>query len=419
MSRKTDVVVVGSGLSGLMAALAAGERGKRVTLLSFGAGALSIGSGCVDLLGYLDGNPVQGDPLEALHSLPPEHPYKKVGPAGIKAALEFFSDFCAREGSPLLPRVPRNRLLPTIMGTLKPSYLCPPSYDADLLQQARRVLVASVSGLKDCHPGLIVEQLRRYPFLADKEYREVVLPSPFGKTHRNITPLDVARYVDTEAGTVWLTDTLAPQLGDADLVLVPPVCGTRSDVWRILHKRLGCPLLEMLSIPPGVSGLRLRQMLLRALHRAGVEIVENVFVTRAEVEGTRCTALITDGFDHERAYPAEAFIIATGGFMGGGFASTPGEAREAIFGLPLHLPGGVKVPVDPTDWSAPDIFAAHPFARMGVAVDDALHPVDDHGAILLENVCFVGRSLGGYDFAVEKSGNGVALATGWHAAQHI
>ena len=104
--------------------------------------------------------------------------------------------------------------------------------------------------------------------------------------------------------------------------------------------------------------------------------------------------------------------------MGGGFASEPGVAREAIFGLPLCLPNG-GVPDDPTDWSDPDIFGSHPFAMMGVAVDDALRPVDDTGAPRLENVHFAGRSLGGYDFSTEKSGNGVALATGWHAAQHV
>ena len=33
----------------------------------------------------------------------------------------------------------------------------------------------------------------------------------------------------------------------------------------------------------------------------------------------------------------------------------------------------------------------------------------------MTNVFFAGRSLAGYDFATEKSGHGVALATGWKA----
>ena len=40
------------------------------------------------------------------------------------------------------------------------------------------------------------------------EFTEVVLPSPLGKTHRNITALDLARYVDRPEGVFWLADAL-------------------------------------------------------------------------------------------------------------------------------------------------------------------------------------------------------------------
>ena len=57
MSRTTDILVVGSGMAGLMAAIVASGQGKRVTLLSRGCGSLNIGSGCVDVLGYVNGLP--------------------------------------------------------------------------------------------------------------------------------------------------------------------------------------------------------------------------------------------------------------------------------------------------------------------------------------------------------------------------
>ena len=46
---------------------------------------------------------------------------------------------------------------------------------------------------------------------------------------------------------------------------------------------------------------------------------------------------------------------------------------------------------------------------------DMMVGIDNEGNVLLSNVRFAGRILGGYDFAAEKSGHGVALATGWHA----
>ena len=73
------------------------------------------------------------------------------------------------------------------------------------------------------------------------------------------------------------------------------------------------------------------------------------------------------------------------------------------------------MPENTEEWSSPSIFGDSLFARMGVKVNDALKPVDAEGNVILNNVRFAGRILGGYDFATEKSGHGVALATGWHA----
>ena len=80
------------------------------------------------------------------------------------------------------------------MGTLKPSGLCPASADGDLLLKARKVAVVTIGGLRDCQPNLIIKQFRRYPALKGIDFTEVVLPSPLGKTHRNMTALDLARY---------------------------------------------------------------------------------------------------------------------------------------------------------------------------------------------------------------------------------
>ena len=68
--RNSDVLVIGAGMSGLVAALAAARRGRKVTVLSRGVGALAIGSGCVDVLGYVNGQAVSGHPLDAIESLP-------------------------------------------------------------------------------------------------------------------------------------------------------------------------------------------------------------------------------------------------------------------------------------------------------------------------------------------------------------
>lgn len=138
-------------------------------------------------------------------------------------------------------------------------------------------------------------------------------------------------------------------------------------------------------------------------------MVENAAVTAALTRGTRCDGLVVG--DTNTVYRAKEYIIATGGLFSGGITTSPGQAREAIFGLPIPMPACIE------EWSCKRFFgrSPHPFAAMGVAVDKELRPIAPQGTVLYENVRFIGRSLAGYDFAAEKSGSGVALATGWFA----
>ncbi|WP_299395567.1 anaerobic glycerol-3-phosphate dehydrogenase subunit GlpB [uncultured Desulfovibrio sp.] len=418
MSRTTDILVVGSGMAGLMAAIVACSQGKRVTLLSRGCGSLSIGSGCVDVLGYANGRPVEGNPLDALDALPERHPYRLVGRDGVAQALALLRDVCARHGAPLESSAGGNRRVPTILGTLKPTWLTLPSGRGELLEKAGSALVVSVDGLKDSHPALATAQLRRYPHLAGISWHEAHLENPIPGAHRNLSPLDIARYVESPEGVSWLTAGLRKALraAPADVVLLPPVCGLGDAAWQAVSAAVPVPLIEMPTLPPGVGGLRLYTALKDELREHDVDMVENARITGADCDGRRCAALVAETACGLRRFAARAFVMATGGFMGGGFLSSPGEAREAVFGLPVLQADGAPLPRRPEDWSDRDIFGNHAFASAGVMVDAAMSPLRLDGMPALDNVFFAGRSVGGYDFASEKSGNGVAVATAWRAA---
>ena len=66
---RMDTVIIGGGLSGLTCGIALAKRGQRDTIVASGQSTLLFNGGSMELLGYIDGKPVNA-PLEAINSLP-------------------------------------------------------------------------------------------------------------------------------------------------------------------------------------------------------------------------------------------------------------------------------------------------------------------------------------------------------------
>ena len=56
--RHSDILVVGAGMAGLLAAVSGSESGLFVSVFSEGAGGISIGSGGVGFFGYFYGKKI-------------------------------------------------------------------------------------------------------------------------------------------------------------------------------------------------------------------------------------------------------------------------------------------------------------------------------------------------------------------------
>ena len=227
MSRIVDVLVAGSGMAGLVAALTAASQGKKVRMLTTGMGSLAISGGNVDVLAYADGRYVS-DPWAGMALLPAEHPYRLMGAECVREAIAFFlRQMEARQWPMQAASTPSgqacNVQMPTIMGTLKPTHLLPAGVNIKALNEARRILVVSVEGLRDCRPALVISQLQRYRAWADREFAQLTVSSPLGETHRSATALDLARLMDKPQSRQWLLEALKSHAGSCDLVLLPPV----------------------------------------------------------------------------------------------------------------------------------------------------------------------------------------------------
>ena len=87
----------------------------------------------------------------------------------------------------------------------------------------------------------------------------------------------------------------------------------------------------------------------------------------------------------EYSLAAVSFILATGGFLGGGLIAEPGQVREPIFDFLLAKTA------EQACWQDRRLFAKgpQPIALVGVAVDEALRPAGENKQAMI----FVLRNL--------------------------
>jgi glycerol-3-phosphate dehydrogenase subunit B len=413
-----DVIVVGTGVAGLVAGVRLAQGGARVLVLAKGIGATHLAGATIDVLGY-DPERVES-PEEALPRLiaaRPDHPYARLGVPAVAEALTWLHDEVA--AGPLAPYgyaggIEENLLLPTAIGAPKPTAMAPQTMLAgDLRSDERPICVVGFRQLKDFHPHLCAENLAGATAGARIEARGIELDLPVsGRVDENAQ--GIARQMEDAVFRGALVQQLAARLHLDERVGLPAVLGARDPhgVWTELEHRLGRPVFEIPTLPPSVPGMRLYTILRAALRAAGGRQVLGPEVVGPVAAGPRVEGVRVRVGRREEVRRAEHVILATGGFASGGLVlDSAWQARDAALGLPLS---GLPEPGAPR--FVPRYFDDQPMARVGIAVDDELRPVDAHGEPVYENVRVVGASMAGAVPWKEKSGDGISLASGHRAA---
>jgi glycerol-3-phosphate dehydrogenase subunit B len=435
-----DVVVVGGGLAGSTAALAAararpgadvvlvpqpdrdapwpgndlGDAGESAVRSSFASA-----SGLVEVLGKRpDRDGFVTDPFAALDVLPPSHPYSVVGPAALREALALFDDVTVdRYGG---DRTDTNALLPTPWGRLRPTARYPAAFGAGLAADRAATTLVGFDELTALDAPLVAERLAEaLPYLVNG--LSVGFPADIeaGPGPVDRTPLSCADRLDaaeeesdseeaTNAVVDGIVEALDVHLGTKDRAGFPAVLGLdRTDrIRERLADRLGVRVFEVGLGPPSVPGMRLGGLFADALADAGVDILPGT------VEGVATTTDRVDRIDVDGTQiKGDAFVLATGGVADGGLVAGRDGVREPVFGC------RVDVPDDRAVWTDRRPVGDHAFARFGVDFDDVLRPLGGRGAVAFENLRVAGRLLGGHDYTAETSGSGIAIATGYVAGR--
>jgi glycerol-3-phosphate dehydrogenase subunit B len=407
-----DVVVIGAGLAGMCAALAAAEKGRKVLLAARGLGTLHLASGLINLVTYypLDSRIVAENPGAALDNLVREHPGHPLAVAGPAAVRDGFSSFRAVLDLLKLPyagSIEKSTMIPCPIGTLAPASLYPALREVDIFS-FEKILVAGFEGHGDFSPPYVAGNLEKQVGRAIAHTR-LDAGLPLTRCHNS---RDVASFL--EGSPDDLLRALASKTKGADLLLLPAVLGLERhiEMLQAIEEGAGCRVLEIPTIPPSVQGGRLAERLLRHCAFLGVEFLVGSPVAAARVRGRSCieTSLEIPG-GRMRRLEAASFVLATGGILGEGLEVLPKGIRETV----LNLPTVCEEPVCREDMLS---LAGHGFSRSGVMVNESMQPLDPStGEVVMENVFVCGATLAGFDPIAERNGHGVALVTGYKAGR--
>jgi glycerol-3-phosphate dehydrogenase len=422
--RTPDVLIIGAGLSGLVAANKAAEEGLKVRLIASGWGSLFWQTGCIDILGHNPEDPgsIAISPHESILRLKKgnrNHPYAHVDISSIEKAIEMLQIKCEAAGYPMHGSLVRNMLLPTAFGAARPTCLSPETMIAGDLSNNDPILVIGFEGYVDFYPELIADNIEALGIPT----RSIRLDLPSLRTRRFINSRSLADLFETRAFQVEVIKEIKRQLTTltgfrSARIAFPAVLGIREPVQikASLEEELGNPVFEIPTLPPSIPGIRLHNILTRSIELNGGQVHNGMSVIRSQVKANHVDAVYSEAAARVLEHSAKKFVLATGGILGGGLITDfEGKVREPIFNLP------VDYPADQKDWFHNQFLSkqGHPIFQVGIRTDKNFRVIGKSGDVRYENLVAIGNSLLGFDSIRERSREGIDLITGYFVGKNL
>ncbi len=389
MSGTYEVVIIGGGMSGMMAAITLADMGRTVAVVSRGDPVCCLSTGCIDVLAA--GN----DPLKGISSLPDNHPYHLVGEDAVKTSLEMFKAVMSEEGGAYVGDAHVNRKILTPLGKHKVTCLVPGTMEFADFDSDEYIHVISFNKMKDFYPNYITSNYKN----AGCSIFDAGISTTIGIAERLENRQFLKKFI------LWLKGLEIPE----GRIAIPAVLGMHFtvDVCNEISVELGRKVFEIPTLPPSMPGLRLFGGLRNALLKRGVNLYWGKEIYSVEKSGSQIEAVTLAGAGRSTSVQGNAFILATGSFVSGGLHASMDTARETVFNLPVYLPGKRK------SWFNDDFFTpGHAIEKSGICVDQSFRPVDTQ----TENLFVCGSILAFSEVMKYSCGHGMAIATGVAAA---
>jgi glycerol-3-phosphate dehydrogenase subunit B len=402
--KRWDLIVIGMGLAGLMAARTAVEGGAKVLIIGRGMGSVTLFGNTIDVLGDVPPETEMEAGLTRWIAANPKHPYARTGWTGIAESLNAFRELFPPPYT-FDPVGVGNSLVPTGAGTLRPTYLLPVTMTAGVRMTAADTLIVGLKGFKDFQGDTVSLHL---------QCRGLNLSLPrYGL--EGLTALALARMMDEESFRESLGEAIRRQMAGEKKIGLPAVLGVREPalVLKTLEMVTGAKVFEIPMLPPSIPGIRIFHRFREVLIAKGATFLMGNQVVRADLKDGRCAGITVQNPPLSTVYRAEHYILATGRFLGGGLWADMERIAEPLFHLPVFQPESRGM------WFRERFFQpeAHPIHRAGLVTDEDLRPVDPEGKVILENVRAAGSILAHHLAIEEHSHEGIAIATGSLAAR--
>jgi glycerol-3-phosphate dehydrogenase subunit B len=211
-------------------------------------------------------------------------------------------------------------------------------------------------------------------------------------------------------------ELLRASLGDVAVIGMPAIMGVHAPdrVHAELQRLVGVPLFEIPTMPPGVPGIRLREMFEQRYPERGLTLVPQQKVQRLELHRDGVTLHLHDSYGRV-VIEAQTGLLATGRFLSGGLIADRQGIRETLLDIPVSQPDRRA------DWFEDEYFApgGHRVNRAGIEVDAQFRPLGRDGAPISERLFAAGILLAGQDWIRQRCGAGVAIAGAYRAVQSV
>ncbi|TMG20406.1 MAG: FAD-dependent oxidoreductase [Chloroflexi bacterium] len=367
----TRVLVLGGGIAGYCAALAARRDGADVTVVARAPGATALYAGGMEIV----------DDIAAVLRLP-HHPLARLGMDAVGLATELDAAISTlqlalgKEGLRFQGGWRSRGLYADIHGLAHAANVVPESVAPGELGalSGKRVAVIGVPEVGDYDAASTAQALKELHGV-EAFAEDVSIP-------------------DLPEGAA-LTDLYgrrapSPRARGAAIAYPPGFVNLPPDGF------------ELLASPPSPHGWRLQQAISLGAVATEIKALET---TRDRVIAARAAS---------RTFRADAFVLATGRHIGGGLRAGR-VTSEPLLGLGVFYEG-VPVASLGTRLHHLEYLDAGEEMRLGAMTDKRLHPLNEDGTVPYMNLYAAGAMLGGYEYGGD-SGFGVPILTGWLAGR--